>query len=134
LSWLPPPPAIPPSDVAYEQHGGQRFVTADVIKGLVPEVVEHLGNCRARAKVAYAAATDPTIKRINKARELAFKICSNSMYGALGSSQSMLPLMEIAATVTAIGRNDILTSKGIAERLYPDAKVVYGKLIPSPSV
>ena len=125
-SILPPPPAMPPSDVAYEQHGGQRFVKADVIKGLVPEVVEHLGNCRSRAKAAYAAATDPMVKRVNKAREMAFKICSNSIYGALGSSQSMLPLMQIAATVTAIGRNDILTSKGIAERLFPDARVIYG--------
>ena len=76
-TYLPPPPA-PPPNVPYEQHSGQRFVTADVVKGLLPEVVEHLGNCRNKAKAAYAAATDPTQKRISKARELAFKvpICS----------------------------------------------------------
>ena len=48
------------------------------------------------------------------------------MYGALGSSQSLLPLMAIAQTVTAIGRADIMTTKGIAEKMFPDAKVVYG--------
>ena len=73
-SYLPPPPAPPPLNVAYEEHNGQRFVTADVVKGLLPEVVEHLGNCRNKAKAAYAAATDPMQKRISKARELAFKV------------------------------------------------------------
>jgi DNA polymerase elongation subunit (family B) len=76
--------------------------------------------------VAYAAATDASQKRTSKARELAFKIAGNGMYGALGSSQSLLPLMEIAQTVTAIGRNDIKKVKGMAERLFPSAQVVYG--------
>ena len=75
-SYLPAPPAPPPHNVAYEQHNGQRFVTADVVKGLLPEVVHHLGECRSKAKAAYAVATDPMQKRICKARELAFKVRS----------------------------------------------------------
>ena len=72
-TYLLPPPA-PPPDVPYEQHNGQRFVTAAVVKGLLPCVVQHLGDCRSKAKAAYAAATDPMQKRICKARELAFKV------------------------------------------------------------
>ena len=127
-TMLPPASARPfviPT-VEYEEHNGQRFVTESVVKGLIPEVVEQLQDCRTRAKLAYAAATDPAVKRICKARELAFKIVGNSVYGALGSSQSMLPLMQIAETVTAIGRNDIMTVKALAERMFPDGKVVYG--------
>jgi DNA polymerase delta subunit 1 len=103
-----------------------RFVKEGVVKGLLPEVVEHLQTCRAKAKVAYAAATDPMQKRLCKARELAFKVAGNGMYGALGSEQSLLPLMAIAETVTAIGRRDIKCVKQMAETLFPDAVVVYG--------
>ena len=49
------------------------------------------------------------------------------MYGALGSELSLIPLMAIAGTVTAIGRMDIMLVKKTAERMYPDALVVYGE-------
>jgi DNA polymerase delta subunit 1 len=125
-SYLPPAPAPPPTTIPYEQHNGQRFATSAMIKGLLPEVVEHLQNCRNKAKAAAAAASDPMQKRVNKAREMAFKICNNGMYGSLGSTQSLLPLMEIAQTVTAIGRNDIKNVKAMAEGMFPDAQDVYG--------
>ena len=48
------------------------------------------------------------------------------MYGALGSELSLIPLMAIAETVTAIGRMDIMLVKKTAEKMYPDALVVYG--------
>jgi DNA polymerase elongation subunit (family B) len=44
-TYLPPAPAPKPTTVAYEDHNGQRFVPTNVLKGLIPEVVEHLGNC-----------------------------------------------------------------------------------------
>jgi DNA polymerase delta subunit 1 len=105
---------------------GHCFVPDNVVKGLIPEVVEILQDCRTRAKKAYAAATDPVKKKTCKAREMAFKVAGNGMYGALGSTQSLLPLLAVAETVTAIGRNDIRNVKRLAEEMYPDALVVYG--------
>lgn len=105
---------------------GHCFVPDSVVKGLIPEVVEILQDCRTRAKKAYAAATDPVKKKTCKAREMAFKVAGNGMYGAMGSTQSLIPLLAVAETVTAIGRNDIRNVKRLAEEMYPDALVVYG--------
>ncbi len=106
---------------------GHVFVSEAHFKGLIPEVVEHLQNCRNKAKKAYAAATDPMAKQVCKARELAFKVAGNGVYGALGSTLSLLPLLAIAESVTAIGRMDIMMVKRLAEEMYPDGEVVYGK-------
>ena len=121
---------------------GHCFVSEEIVKGLIPEVVEILQDCRTKAKKAYAAATDPVKKKTCKAREMAFKVAGNGMYGALGSTQSLLPLLAVAETVTAIGREDIKKVKGLAEKMYSDALVVYGDTdsvfvrfcIPPPSI
>jgi DNA polymerase delta subunit 1 len=105
---------------------GHTFVPEARFKGLIPEVVEHLQNCRTKAKRAYAEATDPMAKQVCKARELAFKIAGNGVYGALGSTLSLLPLLAIAESVTAIGRSDILMVKRMAEEMFPEGQVVYG--------
>jgi DNA polymerase elongation subunit (family B) len=105
---------------------GHTFVPETRFKGLIPEVVEHLQNCRTKAKRAYAEATDPMAKQVCKARELAFKVAGNGVYGALGSTLSLLPLLAIAESVTAIGRIDILMVKRMAEAMFPEGQVVYG--------
>jgi DNA polymerase elongation subunit (family B) len=53
---------------------GHVFVPETRVKGLIPEVVELLQNCRNKAKKAYAEATDPLQKKVCKARELAYKV------------------------------------------------------------
>lgn len=50
----------------------------------------------------------------------------NSMYGFMGSSMGMLPCLPIAASVTAIGRQTIATTKETLERCFPGSRVVYG--------
>jgi DNA polymerase delta subunit 1 len=105
---------------------GHVFVSEKHVKGLIPEVVELLQNCRTKAKKAYAEATDPLQKKVCKARELAYKVAGNGVYGALGSALSLVPLMAIAESVTAMGRNDIMLVKKTAETMFPDAVVVYG--------
>lgn len=106
---------------------GHVFVSEAHTKGLIPEVVELLQNCRTKAKKAYAEATDPIHKKVAKARELAYKVAGNGVYGALGSALSLVPLVAIAETVTAIGRMDIMTVKKTAETMFPNSIVVYGK-------
>ena len=105
---------------------GHTFVTPKHEKGLLPEICKHLLECRQRAKAALKAATDPMERQVMDARQQAFKVAANGMYGALASSLSILPLMQIAESVTALGRLDLLRVKSIAEAMYPDCLVVYG--------
>lgn len=106
--------------------GKHIYVPDTASKGLIPEVVEFLQNCSNKAKKAYAIETDPIKKKTCKAREMAFKVAGNGMYGSLGSTQGLLPLLAIAETVTAIGRSDIQKVKSAAERMFSDCLVVYG--------
>jgi DNA polymerase delta subunit 1 len=105
---------------------GHTFVTPKRERGLLPEICKHLLECRQRAKAALKAATDPMAKQVMDARQQAFKVAANGMYGALASPLSLLPLMQIAESVTALGRLDLLRVKAIAETMYPDCLVVYG--------
>ena len=105
---------------------GHVFVTPRRERGLLPEICKHLLECRQRAKAALKAATDPMAKQVMDARQQAFKVAANGMYGALASPLSLLPLMQIAESVTALGRLDLLRVKAIAEAMYPDCLVVYG--------
>ena len=105
---------------------GHTFVTTKHQRGLLPDIVMHLQACRDRAKAQLKIATDPLEKSILDACQLAYKVAANGMYGALGSSLSLLPLTQIAESVTAMGRHDLLTVKRIALETYPDAEVVYG--------
>jgi DNA polymerase elongation subunit (family B) len=56
----------------------------------------------------------------------AAQVAGNGVYGALGSKLSLVPLMAIAESVTAVGRLDIMLVKSTAEAMFPDALVVYG--------
>jgi DNA polymerase delta subunit 1 len=105
---------------------GHVFVTPRRERGLLPEICKDLLECRQRAKAALKAAIDPMAKQVMDARQQAFKVAANGMYGALASPLSLLPLMQIAESVTALGRLDLLRVKAIAETMYPDCLVVYG--------
>jgi DNA polymerase delta subunit 1 len=105
---------------------GHTFVTTKHQRGLLPDIVMHLQACREQAKAKLKVATDPLEKSILDACQLAYKVAANGMYGALGSALSLLPLTQIAESVTAMGRHDLLTVKRIALETYPDADVVYG--------
>lgn len=48
------------------------------------------------------------------------------MYGFLGATKGMLPIVPIAASVTATGRRMIEQTKHLAETLAPGSRVIYG--------
>lgn len=50
----------------------------------------------------------------------------NSVYGFLGATKGMLPIVPIAASVTATGRRMIEQTKHLAETLAPGSRVIYG--------
>jgi DNA polymerase elongation subunit (family B) len=64
-------------------------------------------------------------KAVLDARQLAYKVTANSLYGQTGSRTSPIFLLEVAACTTATGRNMIMLAKGFVEREY-GAEVIYG--------
>lgn len=72
-----------------------------VTKGLLPAILEELLTARKQAKRDMAAATDPMEKAVQNGRQLALKVCSNSVVifshdGCITSTErmpSLVPLM-----------------------------------------
>ncbi len=65
------------------------------------------------------------LQSILNQRQLAFKICANSLYGALGVREGYLPFMPGAMCTTAMGRkNNILAANTIVDKW--KGKLVYG--------
>lgn len=60
------------------------------------------------------------------ARQLALKVSANSVYGSTGAPTGFVPLLEVAACTTAVGRKWILASVDYILRNYPSSKLVYG--------
>lgn len=58
------------------------------------------------------------VRSIADGRQLALKISANSIYGFTGASVGKLPCLEIAACVTAWGRDMILLTKQYAEEYF----------------
>nr|XP_057920703.1 uncharacterized protein LOC131119374 [Doryrhamphus excisus] len=76
---------------------------------------------------------DPLQKSLMNARQNAFKIAANSLYGFTGSSISKLPCLDIGQTITGYGREMIVLTKNYIESNFnPEkghnftAKVIYG--------
>ena len=104
-----------------------RFAKAEVQEGVLPAIVSELVRRRAQAKRDVKNASTKAEAALHNARQTAFKILGNSMYGAMGSMMSKLPFRVGSESVTAIGRRDIALVKGIAETFFAKgAHVVAG--------
>lgn len=120
-----------PGETEYEvvQTGMGTFKFAQSPRGVVPSMLEDLAVFRKRAKrdmAAAEAAGDAWAASLANAKQLAYKITMNSVYGFLGATKGMLPCVPIAASVTAIGRGMIQQTKRLVETLVPGSIVVYG--------
>lgn len=80
-----------------------------------------------------ALATDPMEKAVQNGRQLALKVSANSVYGFTGATVGQLPCLPIASSVTAYGRNLLLSTRSFVESKYTiangykyNAEVVYG--------
>ena len=130
---------------------GYNFVKKEVRKGVLPEILENLLQARKEARqemavinqeIATMGENDETFKKrwelenmlaVLDGRQLALKISANSVYGFTGASVGSLPSIEIASSVTAMGREMIDKTKNFVMRNfnrkngYPtDADVIYG--------
>lgn len=104
--------------------GVARF--AQSVKCVVPELLRELAQFRKDAKKDMAATKDPFQKSVFNAKQLAYKVSMNSVYGFFGATRGMLPLVVMAAAVTGTGRHMIEKTKAMAEQLVPGSEVVYG--------
>lgn len=107
--------------------GVARF--AQDVKCVVPALLEELAAFRKQAKKDMAAAKDrgdAFAASVFNAKQLAYKVSMNSVYGFFGATRGMLPVVQLAAAVTATGRTMIEHSKALAETLVPGTRVIYG--------
>lgn len=103
-------------------------------KGTLPEIVQGLLAARKAKRKEAEKESDPFKKALLDAEQLAYKLTANSLYGQLGSSTFKIRLQNLAASVTAYGRKQILFAKEAIEQFYgpgagrPDcaAETVYG--------
>jgi len=103
-------------------------------KGSLPEIVAKLLAARKAKRVEITKTDDPFKKALLDAEQNAYKITANSLYGQLGSPTFKIRLQNLAASVTAYGRKQIMFSKEAIEKFYGpgagdprcDAKIVYG--------
>jgi hypothetical protein len=105
------------------------FRFAQQPRGVVPALLEDLAQFRKRAKADMAAAKaagDAWSAALANSKQLAYKITMNSVYGFLGATKGMLPMVPIAASVTATGRAMIQQTKDLVERMVPGSRVIYG--------
>lgn len=103
-------------------------------KGSLPQIVGKLLAARKAKRNEMAKTNDPFKKALLDAEQNAYKITANSLYGQLGSRTFKIRLQDLAASVTAYGRKQILFSKSAIETFYGpaagdprcSAEIVYG--------
>ena len=99
----------------------------DGSKHTLPNIVAKLLAARKSKRKEAEKENDPFRKALLDAEQLAYKLTANSLYGQLGSSTFKIRLQNLAASVTAYGRKQILFAKEAIEQFYgPTAKVIYG--------
>ena len=105
------------------------FITADQRRGILPELLEELGTERKIAKKQRKAYSENSMEYgVLDGRQLALKVCMNSMYGFCGASRGYLPEKRIASSVTRVGRGMANETKFMCEDRYKEygVQVVYG--------
>ncbi|MEM0139537.1 MAG: DNA polymerase domain-containing protein [Ferroplasma sp.] len=101
---------------------GARFLSPDVKKGLIPDLLEKL--MKQRDGVKKLMKTDPANYEYYDGLQAAIKVLMNTFYGVLGTSFYRFTNREISSAITAYARNTI---KSIIEDLEQSGnKVIYG--------
>lgn len=120
----------------WEMHNGVPFVKTDVHFGILPLLEQEMGEERKAAKKKKAASPPGSMdEAVYDGLQLANKVIMNSLYGMAGSPTATIPCVEIAATITGMGRYNLMAAKSYVEENYckitgepaeKSAKVVYG--------
>ncbi|KAL6122571.1 hypothetical protein NUSPORA_00337 [Nucleospora cyclopteri] len=112
---------------------GNFFVNKKKKEGLLPRILKDLLANRKETKALLKKTDDPWLKKSLDGRQLALKICANSIYGFTGATVGQLPCLEISQSTTAFGREMIRQTKNLIEENFSktnkyshDTQVIYG--------
>lgn len=112
---------------------GTYFVKKDVRVGLLPVILEKMLKKRKEVKEQMKNETNAFMRTLLNARQNAFKVSANSVYGFTGSAVSRLPCIDISQSVTGYGREMIIKTKNVVESVFCrdkgydfDGRVIYG--------
>jgi DNA polymerase elongation subunit (family B) len=99
-------------------------------KGILPSILQELLSARKSTRKQAEKETDPFKKNILDKRQLSIKVTANSIYGQAGSKTSTFYDMDVAASITSMGRTLIMYAKDIIENVYKDRIVdtAFGKM------
>lgn len=104
---------------------GEETVWVQDEASVTGEVVRVLNGERKRVRTIMEDETDPAMKAVLDAQQKAFKVSANNLYGQTGASVGNLQCLEVASTVTFLGRFMIDTTTRLCEE-DGDCEVVYG--------
>ncbi|CAL8118832.1 unnamed protein product [Orchesella dallaii] len=99
--------------------------SSDSQKGVLPEEIRKLVESRKQVKrLMQADNLSPHLKAQYDIRQKALKLTANSMYGCLGFRNSRFYAKELAAYITGKGREILLKTKDMVEKM--GFEVIYG--------
>lgn len=93
-------------------------------QGVLPSQLRNLVERRRKVKQMLAETKLPTQKMLLDIEQKALKLTANSMYGCLGFEQSRFYAKHLASLVTFKGREILMSTKAMVEKLGYD--VIYG--------
>ncbi len=113
---------------------GTLFVSQSVRKGILPQILEYLISTRDKLRKDMKSANTDAKKRLLFAKQYAFKTVANAFYGYSGYTKARIYVVDIANTITHIGRETVAKTKAIVEAkttykvIYSDTDSVMVKL------
>ena len=105
------------------------FVTSKTRVGILPEILEQLLNNRKLVKKQRKKFDEKSMDyAVLDGRQLALKVCANSVYGFTGAAMGYLGEKRIASSVTRVGRGMANHTKFMCEDRYKEhgLQIVYG--------
>jgi DNA polymerase elongation subunit (family B) len=106
---------------------GAQFVKLKLRRGVIPSLLADLLGARHHAQ---QMIRDPSATECEKcvldARQKAFKLAANAVYGFTGASVNSLFSRELGDSILALGREYMMHVIKLVGKDYPQLKVVYG--------
>lgn len=102
------------------------FVKPDVVKGILPTILEKYLTQRRAVREKMKTEKDPVMLQNYDCQQLELKRAANSIYGFTGArDDGALSCVAISSSITGFGRSMIEVTRDFVEENY-DATVVYG--------
>jgi len=98
--------------------------------GVLSGILQSLWKNRKVTKKEMNGTTDPFMKTVLNAKQLAIKVSMNSIYGFTGAVVGALPCLEISQAVTGCGRQMIEQTQNYAKEHF-NCEIVYGDSVTS---